>query len=74
MLLDQYLTYSCLTLGPATLGQYLDLQLCASQRACSSEKNCVISKTIKLDLRPSAPQDQMWKNTYLHGKIGLKQR
>jgi hypothetical protein len=42
--LDLYVTYCCLVLGPATLGQYLDLQPSESERASNSKKNYVLSQ------------------------------
>jgi hypothetical protein len=42
--LDQYLTYCSSVLGPSTLGQYLDLQLSAPERAWNSKKNHVVTE------------------------------
>jgi hypothetical protein len=46
-----------LILGPAALGQYLNLQASASERACNSKKNdVIIPNMIKFDIGPSASQ------------------
>ena len=39
--LDQYVTYCCLILGPATMGQYLDLRISVFDTAWNSEENYI---------------------------------
>ena len=39
--LDQYVTYCCLILGPATMGQYLDLRISLFDTAWNSEENYI---------------------------------
>jgi hypothetical protein len=43
--LDQYVTYCCLILGPAVLGQNLDLQQSASESARNSKEKYILSQT-----------------------------
>ena len=43
-LFDQYVTYYCLILGPATMGQYFAVEKSAFQGARHSKKNYVFSQ------------------------------
>ena len=48
--LDQFVTYCCLILSSAMLGQYLDLTICIWKSLKFQKKCSVISNVMKLDL------------------------